>query len=210
MINVLIVDDHELFRQGISALFSGEEGIQVVDTTHNGFVVPELVRRHKIDVILLDMSMPILDGPGVLELLQQEGEEVPVLMLTVHAGLNEIKKALTLGAAGYVLKDANKATLKQAIEALAGGGNYFHQKIQQQMIDFFRGQSKQTKAEESLSERELEIVRELAKGDSGPVIADRLHLSEYTVRSHRRNILHKLGAKNTAELIHMAMERGWI
>lgn len=210
MIRALLVDDHRLFIEGVTAMFRQEDGVAIAHSTQNGNEVPSLLREHKVDVVLLDISMPIIDGLGVLKLIQEEGHMVPVLMLTMHAGMKELRQALSLGVGGYVLKDATKAELLEAITAVANGQNYFHRKIQQQMLDYFRGKKSTSEAQNQLSERELEIIREIANGGTSKDIAERLFLSDHTVRTHRRNILHKLGIHNTAELIHMAMENGWV
>lgn len=191
-------------------MFAEVEDLTVAAITHNGHAVPELITTHAIDVVLLDISMPILDGPGVLQLLQKEGLATPVLILTMHTSLKDVRKCLSLGAAGYILKDARLPDLVEAVRQIAEGGNYFHPKIQQQMLAFFQGKKINDQTKTRLSRRELEIIRALAQGDSSKEIAERLFLSDHTVRTHRRNILLKLGVNNTPELIHLAMENGWI
>lgn len=210
MIKALIVDDHQLFAEGLRSLFSSEEDISITHYTDNGHEVPTLLHEHPVDIVLLDMSMPKLDGPGVLQLLQEQGIKVPVLILTMHSGFKSLRKALSYGIGGYILKDASKAQLLEAIQQVSSGQNYFDAQVQQQMLDYFRGKKPEHDGLTELSEREMEIVRELATGGSSKAISERLFLSEHTVRTHRRNILQKLGLHNTAELIHMAMEKGWI
>jgi len=210
MIKALIVDDHRLFREGMAAMFEPEDGIAITQSTGNGREVPALLAEHPVDIVLLDISMPVLDGIGVLKLMQEKGLTAPVLMLTMHAGLRELRNALALGIAGYVLKDASREELVAAITTVAKGGNYFHDKIQQQMLDYFRGKKASDNIKDQLSEREIEIIKEIAAGGSSKDIAQRLFLSEHTVRTHRRNILHKLGLHNAAELVHLATEKGWI
>ena len=210
MIQVLLVDDHQLFIEGLKAMFTAEDGIAITQSTHNGNEVPELIQNGSFDLVLLDISMPILDGPGVLELLNKRNITLPVLMLTMHSGFKELRRTLSLGAAGYVLKDSSREELVEAVKTVARGENYFHAKVQTQMLEYFRGKKSAEEERGQLSEREIEIIREIAAGGTSKEIAERLFLSEHTVRTHRRNILHKLGLNNTAELIHQAMEQGWI
>lgn len=210
MIKVLLADDHRLFAEGLSAMFSAEDGVAITHHTDNGHEVPHLLRDHPIDLLLLDMSMPILDGPGVLGLLQEASNTVPVLILTMHSGFKDLRRALSYGVAGYILKDASKQQLLTAIQTVSAGNNYFDQQIQQQLLDYFKAKKTASDLRGELSGREMEIVREIAKGGSSKAISERLFLSEHTVRTHRRNILQKLGLHNTAELIHKAMESGWI
>lgn len=207
MINVLIVDDHQLFAEGVRSMFVQGDGITVKDVCTNGHQVPSILDSQQIDVILLDISMPILDGMGTLELMSKGGYEVPVLMLTMHRTIRHIKKSLELGVQGYILKDATKAELIEAITKTSQRENYFHPKIHNEVFDYFRGVRRvDTGVIDQLSEREREIIAFISKGINSREIGEQLFISEFTVKTHRRNIMHKLGVKNTAELIRFAVE----
>ncbi|MEO9850285.1 MAG: response regulator transcription factor [Reichenbachiella sp.] len=207
MIKILIVDDHHLFAEGVKSMFKSEDNIEVTHYTANGNEVLHLLSEHEIDVILMDMSMPILDGIATMTLIKEKGYDVPVLMLTMHQSIKQVKGALGKGAQGYILKDASKAELKQAIELTSQRKNYFHPKISDQVFDYFRGKSSSKNEMNELSEREIEIIKYLADGRNSKAIAKSLFISEHTVKTHRRNIMHKLHVKTSAELIKLAMDK---
>ncbi|MEL6535059.1 MAG: response regulator transcription factor [Bacteroidota bacterium] len=210
MIHALLIDDHQLLIQGMKALFTAEDGIEIAEATHNGHEAPELLASGQFDILLLDISMPILEGPGVLRLLKEQEISTPVLMLTMHQDIKHIRRTLELGAMGYILKDAHKEELQEAIEKVAAGKNYFHPKIQDEVFAYFAGRQQNAGTEVQLSKREIEIIAALAEGTNSEQIAEKLFISKNTVRTHRRNIMQKVGVKTSAELIHIAMERGWI
>ncbi|MCE7994566.1 MAG: response regulator transcription factor [Roseivirga sp.] len=212
MIKVLLVDDHQLFGEGMRSMFTAEDGIAIVKVTTNGHQIPTILKDLEIDVILLDISMPQIDGIGVMELLKNEGFDLPVLMLTMHKEMKYIRRTLEKGAQGYILKDASKPELVEAIQKVSRRENYFHPKINNQIFDYLRGGKGSNAADliNELSEREIEIIGCLAKGMNGRAVAEALFISEHTVKTHRRNIMHKLGTKNTAELITFSIEQGII
>lgn len=207
MIKVLIVDDHDLFAEGVKSMFRPEDGIEVVSHTKNGNQAPGILDTIEVDVILMDIDMPIIDGITTLELLKTKGYDKPSLMLTMHQSMKQVKGALEKGAQGYILKDASKEELVQAIVNTSKRKNYFHPKINDQVFDYFRGKSKANTGIEELSEREKEIIQCLADGMNSKAIANALFISEHTVKTHRRNIMHKLQVKTSAALIRLAIEK---
>jgi len=210
MIKVLIVEDHHLFAEGLKTMFKPEEGIEVVAITENGHQVAGILESQQIDVILLDIDMPIINGIETMELLKSKGYDVPILMLTMHQSMKYIKSALEKGAQGYILKDASKKDLVEAVKNTSQRKNYFHPKINEQVFDYFRGKNKTKPTDQNLSEREKEIIECLSEGMNTKAISDTLFISEHTVKTHRRNIMHKLRVKTSAELIKLAIERGII
>ncbi|MFY0600721.1 MAG: response regulator transcription factor [Cyclobacteriaceae bacterium] len=207
MIKVLIVDDHPLFAEGVKSMFKPDDNITIAHCTTNGNEAPHILDKNEIDVILMDISMPILDGIETMNLIKSKGHDIPVLMLTMHQSMKQIKGALEKGAQGYILKDASKAELKKAIELTSERKNYFHPKINDQVFDYFRGKSASKTVEQELSEREIEVIQCLANGMNTKAIANALFISEHTVKTHRRNIMHKLHVKTSAELIKLAMDK---
>lgn len=207
MIKVLIVDDHALFAEGLRSMFKPEDGIEVVNSTKNGHQVPSILDTETIDLILMDIDMPLIDGPATLQLLKDNGYDVPALMLTMYQSMKHIKKALEKGAQGYILKDASKVELIEAITKTSQRQNYFHPKINDQVFDYFRGKKRVYKGIGELSDREKEIIKCLADGLNSKAIASTLFISEHTVRTHRRNIMHKLNVKTSAALIRLAIEK---
>lgn len=207
MIKVLIVDDHALFVEGMRSMFKAEDGITITSTTQNGNEVPHILDKEAIDVILMDIDMPILDGIATMELLKKKGYDVPVLMLTMHQSIKRIRGSLERGAQGYILKDASKPDLIEAIKKVSQRQNYFHPKINDQVFDYFRGKTSAKNTLQELSDREIEIIKCLSDGMNTKAIAESLFISEHTVKTHRRNIMQKLRVKTSAELIKLAMER---
>lgn len=210
MIQVLVVDDHPLFAEGLKTMFRPEDDIAVVRHTANGNEVVSILKEQPVDLILMDIDMPLIDGVATMELLHNKGFHLPILMLTMHQSMKQIKRALEKGAQGYILKDANKVELVTAIRETSQRRNYFHPKINEQIFDYFRGKTVSHSSMDTLSEREKEVIECLAKGLNTKGISDVLFISEHTVKTHRRNIMHKLHVKTSAELIHVATERGII
>lgn len=210
MIKVLIVEDHHLFAEGVKSMFKAEDGIAIVAHTKNGNEIPSILQATAIDVILMDIDMPVLDGIACMELLKNKGFEIPILMLTMHQSIKQIKGALEKGAQGYILKDASKAELIEAIITTSEQKNYFHPKINDQVFNYFRGKNITRNDIEELSNREKEIIKCLADGMNTKAISNNLFISEHTVKTHRRNIMHKLQVKTSAELIKLAMDKGII
>lgn len=207
MIKVLIVDDHALFVEGMKSMFKPTDGIVITCTTQNGNEVTHLLDQEEVDMILMDIDMPILDGIATMELLKKKGYDVPILMLTMHHSIKRIRGSLEKGAQGYILKDASKPDLMEAIRKVSRRQNYFHPKINDQVFDYFRGKTSAKNTLQELSEREIEIIKCLSDGMNTKAISEALFISEHTVKTHRRNIMQKLRVKTSAELIKLAMER---
>jgi len=208
MIKVLIVDDHHLFAEGVKALFTPDDGIAIVAHTKNGNAVSSIIDIMDIDLILMDIDMPVMDGIASMELLKKKGYDKPILMLTMHQSIRLIRDALEKGAQGYILKDASKAELVQAISVTSQRQNYFHPKINDQVFNYLRG--KNTTDTGQLSSREKEIIKCVSEGMNTKAISNTLFISEHTVKTHRRNIMHKLNVKTSAELIKLALDKGII
>lgn len=210
MIQALLVEDHDLFAEGMKSMFQPEDGIQIVAHTKNGHEVPTILTDQTIDIILMDIDMPILDGVTTVKLVKKRGFEHPILMLTMHQSMRFVKEALEKGAQGYILKDASKPELIEAIQKVSKHKNYFHPKVNDQVFDYFRNRGRSQSGLNELSEREKEIIQCLAEGMNSKAIASSLCISEHTVKTHRRNIMHKMHVNTSAELVRQAMEQGII
>lgn len=207
MIKILIVDDHDLFTEGVKSMFKPADGIQVTCQTKNGNEVPAILKDNDVDVILMDIDMPILDGIATMELLKRSGIDVPVLMLTMHQSIKRIRGSLERGAQGYILKDASREELIEAIQNVSQRKNYFHPKINNEVFDYFRGKMSAKNTLQELSDREIQIIQCLSEGKNTKAIAETLFLSEHTIKTHRRNIMQKMHVKTSAELIKLAVDR---
>ncbi|MEL6559082.1 MAG: response regulator transcription factor [Bacteroidota bacterium] len=207
MIKALIVDDHDLFVEGVRSMFKPTDGIEVICQTSNGHEIPALLEQHEVDIILMDIDMPILDGIAAMDLLKRKGIDIPVLMLTMHQSIKRIRGSLERGAQGYILKDASREDLIEAIRKVSQRQNYFHPKINDQVFDYFRGKTAAKNTLQELSTREIQIIKMLSEGMNNKTIAEELFLSEHTIKTHRRNIMQKLHVKTSAELIKLAVDR---
>ncbi|GAB5529667.1 MAG: response regulator transcription factor [Roseivirga sp.] len=207
MIKVLIVDDHDLFAEGVKSMFKPDDGIAVTCHTTNGHEAPSILETEEVDVILMDIDMPILDGIATMDLLKRKGYDLPTLMLTMHQSMRRIRGALSKGAQGYILKDASKSELVEAIHKVSQHQNYFHPKVSDMVFDYFKGKTAAKNSLQELSEREIEIIQCLAEGKNTKAISETLFISEHTVKTHRRNIMQKLNVNTSAELIKLAMDR---
>ncbi len=210
MIKVLLVDDHPLFAEGMQAMFKPGDNIEVVRHTKNGNELVSILTATEVDVILMDIDMPIMDGLTTMELLKEHSINKPILMLTMHQSMKYVKKALEKGAQGYILKDASKEELVEAIKKVSQKENYFHTKISDQVFDYFRDKRRSGPDLNELSEREKEIIKCLADGLNSKEIAEKLNISRHTVKTHRRNIMHKLNVNTSAALVRLAIEKGII
>lgn len=191
-------------------MFKPEDGIQIVRHTTNGNETVAILAEEPIDLILMDIHMPVLDGFATMELLRSKGFDHPILMLTMHQSLKQIRRALESGVLGYLLKDCSKKELTEAILTTSRRQHYFHSKINDQIFEYFRGKKISTSTVDELSGREREIIGCLARGLNTRGISEVLFISEHTVKTHRRNIMHKLHVKTSAELIKVAAEKGII
>jgi DNA-binding NarL/FixJ family response regulator len=217
MIRVLLADDHTILRDGIRALLSQEPDIDVVGSANNGEELLELLAYTSTEVVLMDINMPVLDGFAVMPLLQAQFPQVRVLVLSMLDNENYVHRMLQAGAAGYILKNANRAEIVYSIRTVAAGkpflstelGLMLLQRLMHRPSAHSIGQGPGRKAGE-LSTREMEILRLIAEGLTNAEIADRLFTSKRTVETHRQNIIEKTQVKNTAALIRYAVSQGLI
>ena len=209
-IRVLIADDHKIFRDGIRSLLEKEKDISVVEEAANGKEVIEKLGSVPIDVIILDIDIGKPNGIEIAEIIKKEYPEVKILILSMM-GLNDfIIKALEKGATGYLLKNTGKDEVLTAIRSVAKGDSYFSREVSSILIEHLNQPRASRKRAEDipLSAREIEVLKLIAQEYSNPEIAERLYISIRTVDTHRRNLLEKLGAKNTAGLVKYAIQKG--
>jgi len=207
MIHVLLADDHALFRDGVRRLLESTSGIEVVAEASQG---PEALSRAletEPDVVLLDVSMP---GRGGLETLRDIKQRLPktgVLMLTVHPEDQYAIRCIKGGADGYMTKDAAPEELIRAIRQVAGGRKFITPALAEQLA-MMLGQDFESQPHELLSDREFQVMRLIASGQTVSEIAADLHLSVKTISTYRSRILEKMGLRNNAEIMHYAITRG--
>lgn len=207
-INIVIVDDHKMFLQGISLLLDTIENIAITGIATNGQEALLLLDNKNIDVILLDINMPDMDGIELSKIIKKKYPNIKILIVSTYSNTQIVSRLIRIGIDGYVLKNAGKEILHNAIKTIHNGGTYFTKEIAE------REQKNKTKLKKSqfyvsdLSKREKEILCLIAKELTASEISEQLFISINTVNTHRRNLLSKLNAKNTAGLVKYAIENG--
>ncbi len=207
-IRVLLVDDHPLVLDGISARLEGEESLEVVGMANDGKQALEKAQELNPDVVLMDISMPVMNGFEAAERFREEQPEVKVLILSMHDDREYIVKLIKCGAAGYVLKDVSSSELISAIETVNRGGTYFSSGASQSLFSEFDQQQavKEEPLREALTGREKDVLKLLAEGNSNKEVARVLNISVRTVETHRQNIKSKLDIHTAAGLARYAIE----
>ena len=208
MINIILADDHQLIIDGISNLLENETGINIVATCNNGVQVLDELPNHNVDVLLLDLDMPEMNGLQCAEEVQQRFSNVKIAILTMHHEKALIQKFIELGVKGYFLKTIQKDELIHAIKTIAKGGEYFPSDVTKALLQkqTITPSVTQSPLIASLTEREIEIIRLVSQGLSNKEIAEKLFISPRTADTHRTNIMKKLDLHNVAELVRFAFQ----
>ncbi|MCW8334305.1 response regulator transcription factor [Vibrio sp. SCSIO 43135] len=207
-ISVVIVDDHQVVLDGFIARLELEPEIEVVGTASNGMEAIDVVNELTPDVILMDVSMPLMNGIDATRLIREEHPEAKVLMLTMHDNREYIMKVMQAGAVGYMLKEICSRRMVQAIKTVNQGSTYFCESVTQTL--FNQEVVPAAQKPNPLSRREEAVLKLVAEGNSSKKIATLLNISYRTVETHRQNIKHKLDLHSTAELAKFALDKGLI
>lgn len=205
MIKILVADDHPVIRQGLKQIIAENGNMAVAGEASNGQEVLEQVRKNHYNVVLLDISMPLIGGLDVLKQLQKEKPELAVLILSIHPEEQYAVRALRAGASGYITKDSAPQELITAIQTVSSGKKYVSQDLAQKLASRL-GAAISKPPHEILSDREYSVLRLIAAGRTNARMAEELLLSPKTVSTYRARILQKLGLKTNAELVRYAME----
>src|SRR3954463_4891670 len=209
-IRTLLVDDHELVRQGIAAMLQNAGDVQVVAEARTGREALEVARRELPDVVLMDVKMPDMDGLEATRKIKEERPRTAVVMLTMHDNPTYLRDAVRAGAAGYLLKDVSKDELVDAIRQVATGGAFIESQMLKGMLSEMKPGSATPSAARNLTKREREILALVAEGLSNREIADKLVLSPETVKSHVAAILEKLNVSDRTQAAIYAVRNGLV
>ena len=208
-IRILVADDHALIRTGMKNLLEGNKEFLVVGEAADGEEVIQKARELKPDVVVMDISMPKVNGIEATRILKQSRPETGILVLTMHENAEYANQVFKAGASGYVLKNAGKEEISTAIYAVARGEKYFSSRVSEIVMSEYARQSEARSSEAALTKREQEILDLIGKGLNNQQIADQLFISPRTVETHRTNIMQKLNIHDAPNLVRYALEHGY-
>lgn len=226
VISVVIVDDHQLFREGIKRILEMEPTFEVVGVGSNGEEACQLAESLKPDVFLMDINMPVMNGVEATERIKSISPESKIIILSIHDDENYVSQVIASGASGYLLKEMDSDAMIEAVQVVAGGAAYIHPKVTGKLINEYRRLS--TLQEEadvaqveicdeaaqsrfsSLTPREKEVLQLMAEGRSNKGIGDTLFISEKTVKNHVSSILQKLVAQDRTQAVVISIKNGWV
>lgn len=209
-IKILIADDHDVVREGLRTILLDAAEFLIVGEASDGEQAIEKSGQLKPDVVIMDISMPGLNGIDATLALKQKYPSTKVLILTIHENEEYIHQMIAAGANGYVIKNAGKDEIQSAVRAIAAGERFFSPRVSRMMIEEFIRRVEHEKAldRSQLTAREKEILRLISRGSTSQQIADELFISVRTVTTHRNNIMQKLDIHDTAGLVHYAINEG--
>ncbi len=206
--NILIADDHQLMIDGIKSALDSEENLKIIGYANNGLEAISICNESRVDLILMDVSMPQMDGEEATKIITSLHPKTRIIAITMHDDILHLNKMIKAGAVGYLLKSAKKDELLKAIHLVLNGEKYFSAdiKIVEKVKENFEAEFSELK----LTEREVEIINLISKGKSSPEIAVDLEISTRTVEKHRANIMDKVGVNNISGLLRYAFAHGII
>lgn len=209
-VKIIIADDHQLFIDGIKALLESME-VEVVGEANDGKELLRLMASTEVDLVLMDVNMPVMDGVEATKAIRETYPDAKVLMLTMHSSRDYIQRLLRAGANGYVLKNTGRAELEEAIATVMAGDAYFSAEVTQRIMEGL--QNKKSQAREmvvELTPRELDVLKLIAQEMTSNEIAEQLFISHHTVETHRKNLISKLNVRGSAGLVKYAIQEGLV
>lgn len=212
---VLIADDHEVVRDGLKNILHSSGTMMVIGEANDGNEAIGLYDKLRPDIVIMDISMPNMNGIEATKKITDRFPDAKILILTMHDNQEYLNQVIRCGAHGFVLKNTDKDELLDAVRTVAEGDKFFSKDISKMMIENYiraaqENERPSANKEIPLTKREIEILKQIAEGHSNQEIANLLFISYNTVDTHRKNIMHKLSIKNTAGLVRYAIEKGLI
>ena len=201
-IRIITVDDHPVVREGIAAILASEADIVLVGEASDGLEGIEQFRAHRPDVTLMDLQMPLMHGTDAIVAIRDEFPDARIIVLTTYSGDAQAVRALKAGASAYLLKNTLRKELADTIRCVHAGQKRIPPEIAMEIAEHH--------TDDALTSREIEVLRQVAAGSANKIVADRLAISEETVKAHMRNILSKLGANDRTHAVTIALKRGII
>ncbi|MEG9296019.1 response regulator transcription factor [Mangrovibacillus sp. Mu-81] len=219
--NIVIIDDHQLFREGVKRILEFEPSFNVVAEGDDGSEAVNLIESHEPDVVLMDINMPETNGVEATRELMNKYPQTKVIILSIHDDENYVNHALKTGALGYLLKEMDSEALIDAVKVVADGGSYVHPKVTHNLVAEYKRlanaqntggfqQSEVRRPLHLLTRRECEVLQMLADGKSNRGIGEALYISEKTVKNHVSNILQKMNVNDRTQAVVTAIKNGWV
>lgn len=221
MTKIIIIDDHQLFREGVKRILDFEDTFEVVAEGDDGSDVIDIYRLHNPDVVLMDINMPGKNGVEATTDLISEFPDAKVIMLSIHDDESYVTHSLKSGALGYMLKEMDADEIVEAIKVVAAGGSYLHPKVTRNLVTEFRRLSEHEnkgnfhqmdirRPFHLLTKRECEVLQLLTDGQSNRSIGETLYISEKTVKNHVSSILQKMNVNDRTQAVVTAIKNGWV
>lgn len=204
-IKLLLVDDHQVITDGLKSLLNNQSGMRVSSTALNGKEALEIIKILTIDLVLMDIDMPVMNGLDATKLIKQTENPPKVIILSMHSEKGMVEDLINTGVDGYLLKNSGKEEIIDAIQKVMAGNNYFASDVTLSLLSN-KNSGSSAQAEHGLTDRELEILKLIADGFTNKEIGDKLFISHRTVDTHRTNLMKKLEVKNIAALISFAIK----
>jgi DNA-binding NarL/FixJ family response regulator len=210
-IKIVIADDHHIVRKGLTLFINTQEDMEVIGEAKNGQEAVEITNKLQPDIVIMDLSMPILDGLQATKRIKENNPEMKIMILTSFSDQDHVIPALEAGAAGYQLKDSNPDDLIIAVRKLMNGEHQFPEKVTSQLLSHLTGKKDKTNhLLDELTKREKEVLQEIACGKSNKEIAFSLEITEKTVKTHVSNILMKLQLQDRTQAALYAVKHGFV
>lgn len=210
-LQIFLADDHAVVREGLKTLINAQHDMQVVGEASDGQTVVQQASDCQPDLVIMDISMPKMNGVQATAALKQACPEIKVLVLSAHEDVIYLRELLAVGASGYLLKHTAADALIQAIRQVAAGGMYLEPSLSKHVLArFVRVPAANDMLGGELSDRETDVLQRVAQGYSNQAIADQLILSVKTVETYRARAMKKLGLESRVALVHYALEHGWL
>lgn len=211
-IRILLVDDHTVVTHGLRLLLQDVTDIAIIGEARNGQEALDILAKNGADIVLMDIEMPVMDGIKCTGLIQQLFPEAKVIAISIYTDYPHVQAMIKAGAKGYLLKNCGKQELEQCIRKIHGGGTFFSDDLTDTLLSGMQGKTikKDGQYLPSLSRREKEILRLILDEATTGEIAEKLFITVGTVETHRHNMMNKLGVRNTAGLVRMAITHGLV
>lgn len=212
MIDIILADDHAMFRDGLKEIFQHSSGHRVVGECSNGEEILQLLEKQSADLIILDISMPEMDGWEACRKLREDHPDLKILVCSMYDSPAYIQRLIKAGANGYILKNTGKKELLEAVDNLMKGESYYSREVTERIMESLQKQQQLKKDYRitELTDREKEVLILIANEFTTREIADKLFLSPHTVETYRKNLIGKLQVKNVSGLVKYAVLQGWV